>query len=55
MARARRGLGPGNHHARPNLAAPWPQIPLPYPTNGVNLQFIEPSPTGNTFYRLHKP
>ncbi len=42
-------------NALPNLAAPWPQIPPPYQTNGANLQFIEPSPTGNKFYRLHKP
>ena len=42
-------------NALPKVAAPWPQIPPPYQTNGVNLQFIEPSPTGHKFYRLHKP
>ena len=42
-------------NALPQVAAPWPQIPPPYQTNGGNLQFIEPSPTGNKFYRLHKP
>ncbi|MCX8089468.1 MAG: hypothetical protein N3I86_00815 [Verrucomicrobiae bacterium] len=36
-------------------AASWPVIPPPYQTNGTNLQFIEPSPTGNKFFRLHKP
>ncbi len=36
-------------------AAFWPQISPPYETNGVNLQFVEPSPPGNKFYRLHKP
>jgi hypothetical protein len=39
----------------PQVAAPWPQIPPPYQTNGTNLQFIESSPAGNRFYRLHKP
>ncbi len=33
----------------------WPQLAPPYETNGANLQFAEPSPTGNRFYRLHKP
>jgi hypothetical protein len=37
------------------VSAPWSQIPPPYPTNGSNLQFTEPSPVGNKFYRLHKP
>jgi hypothetical protein len=37
------------------VSAAWPQISPPYQTNGVNLQFTEPSPTGNKFYRLHKP
>jgi hypothetical protein len=42
-------------NALPVVAAPWPQIAPPYQTNGANLQFTEPSPTGNKFYRLHKP
>lgn len=33
----------------------WMPIPPPYQTNGMNLQFIEPAPVGNKFYRLHKP
>jgi hypothetical protein len=39
----------------PTVAVPWPQIASPYQTNGANLQFTEPSPAGNKFYRLHKP
>lgn len=42
-------------NALPNVATPWPVIPPPYQTNGANLQFIEPTPLGNKFYRLHKP
>jgi hypothetical protein len=42
-------------NALPQVAAPWPQIPPPYQTNGVNLQFTESATTGNKFYRLHKP
>ncbi len=42
-------------NALPSVAAPWPQIAPPYETNGVNLQFTEPSPAGNRFYRLHRP
>lgn len=42
-------------NALPQVSAPWPQIPPPYQTNGLNLQFTEPLPTGNKFYRLHKP
>jgi hypothetical protein len=42
-------------NALPNVATPWPVIPPPYQTNGTNLQFIEPSPVGSKFYRLHKP
>jgi hypothetical protein len=42
-------------NALPQMASPWPQIPPPYQTNGANLQFMEPAPTGNKFYRLHKP
>jgi hypothetical protein len=33
----------------------WSEMPPPYQTNGTNLQFTEPMPTGNKFYRLHKP
>ena len=33
----------------------WTQIPPPYQTNASSLYFTEPSPTGNRFYRLHKP
>ena len=39
----------------PQVEAPWPRIPPPYQTNGANLQFTEPAPTGCKFYRLHKP
>lgn len=39
----------------PAGVAPWQQIAPPYETNGVNLQFTEPSPTGNKFYRLRRP
>jgi hypothetical protein len=42
-------------NALPPTAAPWPQLAPPYQTNGVNLQFTEPAPVGNTFFRLHKP
>jgi hypothetical protein len=36
-------------------AAPWPQIPPPYQTNGSTLQFTEPAPAGSKFYRLRYP
>ncbi len=42
-------------NALPRAAARWPQLLPPYQTNGLNLQFTEPSPAGNRFYRLHKP
>ena len=42
-------------NALPSVAAPWPQIPPPYTTNDATLQFTEPTPVGNRFYRLHKP
>ncbi len=42
-------------NALPAAPVPWPQITPPYETNGVNLQFTEPSPAGNKFYRLHRP
>jgi hypothetical protein len=42
-------------NALPQVLWPWPQIPPPYQTNGTNLQFTEPVPVGNKFYRLHRP
>lgn len=42
-------------NALPSMAVLWALIPLPYQTNGANLQFIEPAPLGNRFHRLHKP
>jgi hypothetical protein len=33
----------------------WTQISPPYQTNANSLYFTEPLPTGNRFYRLHKP
>jgi hypothetical protein len=42
-------------NALPQVAAPWPLIAPPYQTNGANLQFTEPTPVGNKFYRLHQP
>lgn len=42
-------------NALPMAPASWPVIPPSYETNGTNLQFIEPAPVGNKFYRLHKP
>jgi hypothetical protein len=45
-------------HATTNLVTGgslWTEIPPSYQTNGANLQFTEPSPEGNRFYRLHKP
>jgi hypothetical protein len=42
-------------NALPHGAAGWPQLAPPYQTNGAQLQFTEPAPTGNRFYRLYKP
>jgi hypothetical protein len=45
-------------HTTTNLvggSSVWTEIPPPYQTNTPNLQFTEPLPTGNKFYRLHKP
>jgi hypothetical protein len=45
-------------HATANLVTTgsvWTEIPPPYPTNGTSLYFVEPMPSGNRFYRLHKP
>lgn len=39
----------------PSGSGGWTEIPPPYQTNGTDLEFIELSPTGNKFYRLHKP
>jgi hypothetical protein len=33
----------------------WTGIPAPYATNVTSLYFVEPTPAGNKFYRLHKP
>lgn len=38
-----------------SVSATWPQISLPYQTNTVQAWIVEPAPTGNRFYRLHKP
>ena len=45
-------------HATTNLVtagSAWVEIPPPYATNGTSLYFVEPTPAGNKFYRLHKP
>jgi hypothetical protein len=42
-------------NALPLSAVAWPRIYPPYQTNGANLQYNDPSPAGNRFYRLHKP
>ena len=46
-------------HATTNLVTAgsvWSEIPPPYQTNGpTNISFLEPSPRGHKFYRLHKP
>lgn len=45
-------------HATTNLVttgSTWTEIPPPYQTNGAYLQFVEPTPKGRKFYRLHKP
>jgi hypothetical protein len=33
----------------------WPQLSPPYQTNATHIFITVPSPTGNRFYRLHKP
>jgi hypothetical protein len=40
-----------------NLASTsqWTNVGPPYQTNGTQIQYIEPSPTGNRFYRLQLP
>lgn len=42
-------------NAIPETMADWPRIPPPYETNGTNLQFTEPAPAGDRFYRLRQP
>lgn len=42
-------------NALPTISVAWPQISPPYQTNGTNFQFVEPTPAGNKFYRLHRP
>jgi hypothetical protein len=37
------------------VSVPWPQVSLPYQTNTAQAWIVEPAPTGNKFYRLHKP
>jgi hypothetical protein len=39
----------------PSVSGTWPQIPPPYQTNAVQAWIVVPAPTGNGFYRLHKP
>ncbi|MBN2507085.1 MAG: hypothetical protein JXQ71_10355 [Verrucomicrobia bacterium] len=41
--------------ALPQVSSPWSEISPPYATNGPTLQFVEPTPVGNKFYRLQKP
>jgi hypothetical protein len=33
----------------------WTQVPFPYQTNATDISVTVTSPTGNKFYRLHKP
>lgn len=33
----------------------WSDLAPPYQTNGTNLQFIEPVPVGQRFFRLYRP
>jgi hypothetical protein len=45
-------------HATTNLVttgSTWTEIPPPYATNATSLYYIEPTPVGNKFYRLHQP
>jgi hypothetical protein len=37
------------------VSAPWPRVSLPCQTNTTQAWIVEPAPTGNRFYRLHKP
>jgi len=38
----------------PVVSNAWPQISPPYQTNSVRAWIVVPSPTGSTFFRLHK-
>jgi hypothetical protein len=33
----------------------WTDLAPPYRTNATSLYFVDPLPTGNKFYRLHRP
>ena len=35
--------------------APWPLVPPPYQTNSADIFITTNAPTGNAFFRLHKP
>ena len=37
------------------VSGAWPQIPPPYQTNAVQAWVVLPVPSGDVFYRLHKP
>ena len=37
------------------VSGAWPQIPPPYQTNAVQAWVVLPVPSGDGFYRLHKP
>jgi hypothetical protein len=39
----------------PVVSGAWPQISPPYQINAVQAWIVVPAPTGNGFYRLHKP
>ena len=39
----------------PTVSNTWPQISPPYQTNAVQAWIVVPAPTGDGFYRLHKP
>jgi hypothetical protein len=38
-----------------SVSALWPKVMMPYQTNATQAWIIDPTPTGNKFYRLHKP
>jgi hypothetical protein len=39
----------------PSAPNAWTLIPPPYSVSGTNWVVIEPAPSGNRFFRLHKP
>ncbi len=43
------------HWTRDLGTGPWTDVAPPYPTSGTNCIYVELVPTGNKFYRLHKP